>query len=391
MLSYLKSSDAKKIESIVGIGFLLSLIIPQSNIFLFLITPLLCVFFKLYIKGNNQHLGTKYLVLFSFSITFLMYFSSVQSIKPILSFANIILVFAVFPNIGGVRIRNTLIYFALLYVLFSQIIYILNVPALSNLLNTLYPIEDDYLVAVMENVSVQNKAFFRSGGIYRNPNDCARIITLLIAIFAVENRDGKLSEIIPFIIISLVAVFLTGSRTGLAVSILILVFGFFLNQKHRGSTIRIVFVAAIVAILLYSVLNVTDSRITDYENTGSIDVKYATLMNYLSQNNSLIVLLFGNLDPDSFVSTNDMVLDFFDADYGYLLYCYGIIGFLCVVVFFVSLFNRMNKGKRFVLLLLVWAVSNSLIFSYRMFFPMMLVFSRCLCESANLSEKNMSC
>lgn len=385
MLSYLKSSDTKKIESIVGIGFLLSLIIPQSNIFLFLITPLLCIFFKFGITGNNQQLGAKYLVLFSFSITFLMYLLSVQSIniKPILSFANIILVFAVFPNIGGVRIRNALLYFALLYVLFSQLIYILNVPMLSNLLDTLYPVEDEHLAIVMENVSVQNRAFFRSGGIYRNPNDCARIITLLIAIFAVENRDGKLSEKIPFIAISLVSVFLTGSRTGLAVSLLILVFGFVLNQKRRGSTIRIVFIAALVSILLFSVFNATDLRITDYNNTGSIDIKFATFMNYLSQNNGLIESLFGNLDPDSFVATTGMVLDAFDADYGYLYYCYGIIGFLCVVVFFVNLYNRMNKSKRFVMLLLVWAVSNSLIFSFRMFFPMMLVFSRCLCESAN--------
>lgn len=218
---------------------------------------------------------------------------------------------------------------------------------------------------------------FRMGGLYRNSNDCSRMLTFLMAGFLILNNEKSIRTLSPFIIICYFAVLITGSRTGFVVASLIFIVFLFIDRKVSvGWRWGIVALSVVVFVIILFSGSDTFRGFNVVEGfSNSANAKVYVFQDYLEHENSVYRILLGYLDPDRFEASNIEIMTKFDADYGYLIFQYGFIGFGAVLLFFYTLFRRINKSGRIFFILLLWIVSSSVITSFRASFVFMLLLS----------------
>lgn len=363
---------------LLGVGVVLVFIIPHSSSALMMVNPLLCLFYQLF--KQNQVWNRKNLVVV-IPILFTLLVNALQpdvNAKGVLAAVVLIMYFFCFPIVGECKLPNVYLYIAFSLILFSQLIYILNISFFVNLLNRLYPISvDRFGIGHMQNnITVDNMFFFRSGGLYRNPNDCARALTMLLAAFMVLNYNEKTEKKLFFVIPYFFAILLTGSRTGFSISSIIIILFLFQNKGIPSIwKVLILFFAIIVFVLIlingshqFRGFNVVQG----FGNSAS--PKLDVFVYYLSSENSVFRLLFGYLDNSRFEAVG-VFMNYFDSDYGNLVYCYGFVGLLSMFIYFLFLFKKMNSYGRVFFVVLLWMISNSIITAYRTGFIFMLLLS----------------
>lgn len=301
--------------------------------------------------------------------------------KAFLSTFTILLYLICFPFVGQTRIRNVYLYICLGYIIFSQLVYLFEISSLSNIFEQFYPLsEEDALyktyVSMRDNLGYGTLFNYRLGGIYHNSNHCAKYITFLLALFLINNQGQKSRGILIFSTLAYVGVLFTGSRTGFVVASLILYFGLF-RQKMYAKSLKYLFITlSIIGIgyLLYSGISL---RGFDVESGfhNSANSKWFTFLYYLDNENSIVALLFGHLDPSLFKGEYSLAMHKFDSEYGEFFYCYGFIGFITVIYCFYKLFKRIDKPYRFFFIVCLWMISSTIILSFRAFFLFMLLLS----------------
>ena len=99
-----------------------------------------------------------------------------------------------------------------------------------------------------------------------------------------------------------------------------------------------------------------------------------TFTYYLQNEDSFINLLFGNFDASKFKGGPN-VLRSFDSDYGTLIYSYGFIGFILILIYYFSIFRRVDKVSKIYFFTLLWMYSSTIVKSYRVIFIYMLLLS----------------
>ena len=370
--------EVKRMSHFVGIGLVLGFLLPHSSTAIMLVNPLLCLFYQCY-KQNQVYYKNNWIVLVPVVVSLFINLPQGISSKSILIASTILLYFFCFPMVGKVKVPNGYLYFILGFVLLSQMAYAFNIAFMERVLNTYYPISEDDTAALYQQnaVNADNLLDFRLGGLFHNSNQCARYITFLLAGFLVFNNEKPIRQMLPFVIISFYAVLLTGSRTGFVVaSAIIITYLFIDNRISAAWRYGTVFIA--VAVFVFLVFGGSSTfRGFDVTNTGSVDLKQATFRYYLSTENSILRILLGYLDTNRFNSSeaNSHVMNSFDSDYGSIIFSYGFIGFFAILLYFYTIFRRMDKYGRLFFILLLWMYSSTIVKSYRALFLFLLLLS----------------
>jgi hypothetical protein len=301
--------------------------------------------------------------------------------KAFLSTITIILYLICFPFVGQTRIRNVYLYIGLGYIIFSQLVYLFGISSLSNIFEQIYPLSEEdasynTYVSMRDNLGFGTLFDYRLGGIYHNGNHTARYITFLLALFLINNQNRKSRSVLVFSAVAYAGVLLTGSRTGFIVLSLILYFGLFRQQLYSKS-LKYIFVSFLIIGIVYLLYSGFSLRGFDVESGfhNSANSKWYTFIYYLENENSIVALLLGHLDPSLFKGQYGLSLPMFDSEYGNIFYCYGFIGFMAFIYCFYKLFKRIDKSYRFFFFVCLWMISSTIIVSFRAFFIFMLFLS----------------
>lgn len=370
--------EVTRMSHFVGIGLVLGFLLPHSSTVFLMVNPLLCVFYQLY-KQNQVFYKNNWIVLAPILLTLLINLPQGVSSKAMMSSVAILLYFFCFPMVGKVKIPNVYFYFILGFILLSQLAYAFDIAFMERLLNTYYPLSEEDASAIREQhvVSADNYLNFRLGGLYHNANDCARTLCFLLVGFLVLNNEKPIRKLLPFVIISFYAVLLTGSRTGFVVASAIIITYLFIDDRISAAwRYGTVFIA--VTVFVFLVFGGSSTfRGFNVTNTGSADLKQATFRYYLSTENSVLRILLGYLDTKMFNNSeaNYHVMNRFDSDYGSIIFSYGFIGFFAILLYFFTIFRKMDKYGRLYFFLLLWMYSSTIVKSYRAIFIFMLLLS----------------
>lgn len=374
----------------VGIGLVLGFLLPHTSTAFMLVNPLLCLFYKCF-KQNRGFYKYNWIVLVPLFLTLLINYPQGVAIKSVMACFSLILYFFCFPVVGNVKIHNFYFYFILSFIILTQLAYVLNIPVLVEFVNTYYPIseEDKALIHLQNTITAENMMNFRLGGLYHNPNQCARSLNMLSAVFLILNSDKPIRKLLPFIIINFYGVLLTGSRTGFFVGSAILLLFLFIDKKVSAFS-RYSLLTVSLVIFVFMLVSGSDTFrgfnvIKGFNN--SANVKFDVFKYYISTENSVFRLLIGYLDNKRLVVTGDLMA-YFDCDYGNVIFCYGFIGFIAIMVYFFTIFNRMDKTERIFFVLLLWIISSAIISSYRASFLFIILLS--LVYSSRKKRSNLS-
>lgn len=367
----LSSKDFKADEIIVGFCFLIGLLLPHTSMAFLMMNPLMCLFlfsryrFDTYRKGMNQ---IRVMLLCAMLMTFVINVGSVEP-KAIVAAIYLMILFFCFPMVSSVRLRNIFLLIGLGVILLTQLAYIFHVTPIISIIDQYYPImeEDENRIAWMQGeIDASNVFTFRNGGLYRNPNNCSRAIDFVLAAFLIENRKSNLSLNVAVMVAAMLGILMTGSRTGLVVTLLIIFL--FIRQDNLISVgkQRILYILFALGVLymMRGSLEFRGMQVGEGMNESS-NLKWEIFKNYISSESNPIKLIFGTLQ-----STRP-----FDAEYGYIVGQYGFIGLLVYCVFWYKLFKTTRKENRCIFPILLWMLSSSIMMAYRSAFLAMMIFS----------------
>ena len=351
---------------------------PHSNTLFQLMNPLLCLFLVYGFYNSRRWKPYVLMAVIPVALSLLINLS-VSSQKALLSAFTIMLYFFCFPLVGRVQVRNIYMYLCLVYIVVSQFVYLLDIQFLTDFFNTAYPIGEDDRNAILHmqsNITYGTILNYRLGGIYHNANQCARYLCMLLAFFLVTNQDQKNKGVLIFSGIVYASILLTGSRTGFVVASLILYFGLFRQKSYKG-TIRYIFIAMAVLGLVYIVSSGVSFRGFGINRgfQNSANLKWDTFVYYLQQETNPVYLLLGHLDTSLFTGQSSELLSSFDSEYGDLIFSYGFVGFLSILIFWWMTARHIEKTKRFFFILLLWIITSTIVASYRAFFIFILLLS----------------
>lgn len=371
--------EVTRMSHFVGIGLVLGFLLPRTSTAFLMVNPLLCLFYLLF-KQNRIFYRNNWIVLVPLMMTFAVNLPQDVNTKAILSALTVLMYFFCFPIVGKVKVPIFYFYLILAVILSTQLAYVLDIPILVSYLDAYYPIPETFLKKyehMQSNITEENMLDFRMGGLYRNSNDCSRQLSFLLAGFLILFKEISLRKWLPFVVACFYAVLLTGSRTGFVVASSLIIFYLFVNKKLSVG-LRLVFVLLAIGAFLYIPFYESDSlRGFDVFRTGSVDKKMDTFRYYLFTETSALRILLGYLDADRFDITYapERIMSSFDSDYGSIIFSYGFMGFLAILLYFFTIFKKMDKYGRLYFIVLLWMYSSTIVKSYRGFFTFMLLLS----------------
>lgn len=375
---YLQQQSSPTKENLLGIAILMAFLLPHSNTFFLLVNPLLCLLLVITFSKTRHWRPYVFLVLVPILLSVLLNLQ-IASPKALLSVITILLYFLCFPLVGRVSIKNVYLYICLGYIIISQLVYLINIPFLTNFFNVAYPIGPDDILNIgymQETITTDTVFNYRLGGLYHNGNNCAEYMCMLLAFFLVVNKKESKKGVLIFLILAYSSILLTGSRTGFVVATLISYFGFIRQRGYRG-VVRYLFMALAIVGVVYLLGNEFNIRGFDVESGfhNSANTKWDTFVYYITTEKSIIALLFGHLDSSLFEGASYTIQGYFDSEYGDLIFRFGFIGFLSIIIFWWMTIKRIEKSSRFYFLILLWCISSSVVAAFRAFFLFIILLS----------------
>lgn len=371
-----KETFGSRQELFLGLALMIGLLLPHTSSMLLFINPLLCIVFFLQKKDRNI-CREGWAPIIAIMVSIVINMAGQASGKSLLTAASILLCIVAFPMVNNVRLKNIYIYLCFGLIFISQVGYMLHLGFVTSIIDKLYPITwgEDFITIANENASIDNYLDFRLGGLYRNPNHCAKYVSFLLAIYIVFNIKRPIAQKALFMFLCYFSIMLTGSRTGFAIgSILVLMA--FLKGKNKSSALKYALTAGVLVLMIYNVVSGGGGRGAKIEEGfhGSADMKWKLLMDYLAHEDSIIHYLIGHLDLQLFNPSFDVNYSF-DAEYGYLIYCFGFIGFFAFIYYFYKISCHIEKQNRVFLIVALWMLTSSIFFAYRAVFVFMLLLS----------------
>lgn len=285
------------------------------------------------------------------------------------------ILFICFPIAGNVKIHNVTIYGLISYLFASQLCYVLSIGPLIQYFSTTYPMDADtgiYSQDYLINYGAGAAQFLvRLGGYLYNPNSCSRMYHMLILlIFAYNDFENvfKSYSLVTFSGIALLGILFTGSRTGLLLYVLIILYYLYTKKQFAGKFLAVIGLLVFLYVVIF---------LTRTESTGdmarsfqlgnglndSFSGKIANLFEYLNGDNSLINLLFGRFNQhymSEYIEASSL-----DSEYGIAIFAYGFIGLFIIISYFYSIVMNMYGKYKIIYVIFLWMVSASLLFSFR--------------------------
>lgn len=284
------------------------------------------------------------------------------------------LFFLLFPLKFKHNLDDRLILGATIVILITQVAYVLNLNPVIDIINTYYTSEGYFNSSevVAGNTELEEVFNLRFGGIYRNSNQAGRMITLLfaIALLNLGKAEKRKWVILSSLVLLFFGVLLTGSRTSFLVLILLSVYFviYYLNINRTKVIIGGLFFVLPVFMLLGS-----GNRLFNYSefsgNTGqgSFLSKLNFLNQYIDQTSitSPTDLVFGKFNIDNFSYYYGQRISKFDSEIGYLIHAVGFVGLFFIVTFYINIFTKSGNKTRFIMLLLFWMITSSVLTNFR--------------------------
>lgn len=346
--------------------------------------------FFLYVTVSDKklYIGWNYIVLLCLflSLLFNSFWLIPENFKSLYKVFNLCVLLSLFPffKYNDIYIRRWFVVTMICIVIFTQIVWVLGLQPIIKLLDNIYPATVSYgQIGVDLSLNIGG----RYGGVFHNPNDCSRNITILTAMYFVLSGRNKRIDILVLFLMCF-STFLTGSRTGImmfcaTVSIYIL------NQEGITKKQKLFILSSVLLVLalifIYAVGENTRVKTISF-NVGKSERMFYIVEILTNTFNNPIEYAFGNLYQE-----RQSVLGFgfsggFDSDIGNIIYYYGLASFICLLLFIFSLYKK--TGKRFLYCLpphIVMA-STGLFTSFYSAIMIFMLYSMCYIESERNKE-----
>lgn len=389
-----------KLFYLFNLSILLGLFLPHNNFYFQTVHSLLPLilyvsFFKYNKLKSNRRLTVLFVITVILSFSLNVFITNKIEIKDIARMFSLVILFGLFPFMPSTQVSNKILYVSLLFIFLSQIAYVLNIGFLVGFFDRYYPYNGDvrgfsseFLIQSSRDIeSIVNR---RYGGLYHNPNQAVRYITLLLSVFLIENKNKSLKVILPFIIVVYASLLLAGSRTGLIVGSLFVILYFTYLYKNKPNIKGVLNLLIIILILFFCInfiYDIPELRVFQLSKglKGSLFTKVEWFFDFFNKLDSPLNFLIGHFSTNS---TYDIYrVSLLDSEWGELFYSFGMLGFLILTLFYLNLFSTGDKNIRFYFIILLWGVSSTIIFSFRMSFLFLLFLSKYYSEYL-LKNKN---
>jgi len=360
--------STEKWNHIVSAIWLYFMLFPTGTVFNVSILVLLLFIFD---RNNRYNEIMVPLFLLLIPTTLLNLGQPYMDFKPLVRLLSFALIFLTFASYKGSRIYFPYIFFAVSYILLSQVSIILNLPFLGNFFDNTYGISEFAKAKHsldMSNVEVSDVAIgTRLGGMYINPNNCASFLSVAYAIGLCEAERDSLKQKIffyLFVALTLISGLITGSRTGFVVLGVITLYYLYSRGYSIGKFI-------ILGILVFLVLLTKDlSEVRAFHLSegveGSVTYKMGLFIDYLARCENPVWWLFGAGD----IRVTDMVfnsgMEGTDFDFGNIFVEFGILFYIMYILIGIRIFMMLEPQDRTIMFVLLWSFSNSILISYRM-------------------------
>ncbi|MDC1080748.1 O-antigen ligase [Flavobacteriaceae bacterium] len=337
--------------------------------------------------GNLGFVKMMFLVILLISFFYNAIVGSSFYIDSIIKIIYISLLILFFPLARNYKILKGSLIFCIVLIVLSQISYFLQISLVSNFIENYYT--NDVYFNSYESLSLDEYSgdfgFLRFGGIFRNPNQCGRMVTLIYAVFLLTTSKSFSKVDFSMLIIFLFSVLLTGSRTALLVFIFLTGVRLYWFTKKKIKKFNV-----IILILMFSgfflVSNFSSNvRILNFSESGtqkksSLFNKFIFLGHYIFENpnSDTFKLLVGNFNVDNFADLDlntNLRIERFDNEIGYLIYAFGFFGLFMIVCFYTIIFKRGTREVRFLMILMLWTLTSTILTNMRFSFVFLFILS----------------
>lgn len=340
------------------------------------------------VSDKKIYLGWNYIVVVSLflSILFNSFWLIPDNYKSLYKVINLLVLFSLFPyiNYKNVYIRRWFVVMMICLVIFTQLVWLLGFQPIIKLLDSIYPTTVSYgQIGVDLSLNIGG----RYGGIFHNPNDCSRNVTILTAMYLVLSGREKRTDILVLFLMGF-SIFLTGSRTGIMMFVATVSI-YILNQESITKKKKIIILSAILSVLalifIYAVGDNTRVKSLTL-NVGKSERLYYIVEILTKTFKNPIEFAFGN-----FYQERLSVLGFgfsggFDSDLGNLIYYYGLASFTCLLTFIFSLYRKTGKIFLYCLPPHIVMASTGLFTSFYSAIMIFMLYSMCYIESERSKE-----
>lgn len=281
--------------------------------------------------------GFSFILLLSFTSSQLKYGFEISNdiLKPF-----ILLILIYFSKIYHSRlyVKVEILFIILFLLTISQLAYIFNLELLKHFIDSYFYFDESKMISTHRSIYDVTSFNIRSGGIYRNPNQMSKFINLLSVIFLVSSKNYKTKSKLLFLIIALISILLTGSRTGF------FVFSFINFIFFRKGFSRYIFLPILVGFLihisnLYSLRSLKFNSLFDL-NESLINRKDGIF--YWLDNSSIFEFLIGHFYNSSTINTLIQSEIMFDSDLISSLFSFGFIGAFLIYFFYFKIILLKN-------------------------------------------------
>jgi hypothetical protein len=345
-------------------ALILSVFLLNNNIIsLFFILLMFAIVSVLY--GEEKTSIPKLLVLFSISAAFILNIFNLD-FKTNVRLFELIIGFTFFPiKFNSNHISIFILKIIVLYLFIFFIGNLLGIGFFQNFILKYYPAEGNSWEILYDGTASYTESITdilaqRLGSIYYNPNLLGQNLTLLIIIYLLVKTNLKFNNWdYLFLLLTLIMIIGSGSRTAFVVTIIILFFYFknFISKKIFYYIIIPFFLLLLTIIAantrLLEIFNQTDKA------TDSMGLKHDIVLDYLNAFNFKYILnyIFGFLSFDIQ----------FDYDIGDILHNLGLFGLLTILYFMFYEFLKSNNKLKFYYSFLLISYGATLVINFKFF------------------------
>ena len=306
------------------------------------------------------------------------------SVKELLRVAVYIMVLQTMTMIKlDLRVHMTIWKIITVITVVIVVLQLTKIVDMNGMLMSFYGNSKQFIYAEYSNLSM-----FRGGSVFVNPNMFACFLSIMLAdyLFALRFvKESIVSKIVMFTLL-LTGLILAGSRTGMILALLLIVFYFYSTSRAKARVFiknALLIVAAIVAVifLLRVVFPVDLSSLRIFQIEAGMENSFGTKIERLSnmlENMNIANLLMGYGAYDYTQNIEYMV----DFDLGYFSTYFGLIGLVAYLLLLYGIHSwgdRTLPGRRMLnvmllLIMLVFGMTAGVYFNLRMFTICILVF-----------------
>ncbi|HBY68439.1 MAG TPA: hypothetical protein DEG69_12195 [Flavobacteriaceae bacterium] len=149
-----------------------------------------------------------------------------------------------------------------------------------------------------------------------------------------------------------------------------------LFNTNKGRSKSYLIIGTFIGLLGYfiSQLGLSGRRVFDISSgiDGSLSTKFVWFTSFFENLDSPIKFLFGHFTTDNIEQYGVKMLD---SEWGEIFYNFGIFGVFSLLIFYGNILKTKDKNLLFLLLILLWGITSTILFSYRMSFLFMFLLS----------------